>query len=190
MDKIKINCFLTNKGKIPTYAHDTDACCDVYVDSIVYDTEYDRYVIHTGLYVDIPKGYEITIRPRSSLTKTEFYIPNTPCTIDSGYKGEIMIIYKNRTHNKLINALLAIKSMLFSLSDKVDDNITYLAKYRQFADMLDNIADDEKLPFKVGDRIGQISIAETIKIEWNVVNNIDEIGDSERGDGGFGSTGK
>ena len=56
-----------------------------------------RILIKTGLFVEIPKGYELQIRPRSGLAlKHGISITNSPATIDSDYRGEICVILENR----------------------------------------------------------------------------------------------
>lgn len=61
-------------------------------------------LIPTGLIVEIPKGYEMQIRPRSGLSyKTGLILPNSPGTIDSDYRGEIKVILRNTgTYKELI----------------------------------------------------------------------------------------
>lgn len=81
---IPVKCWRENKDiPLPTYAYDGDACCDLYAQAIEYDDEKDRYIIHTGLHIALDKDYECELRPRSSLSKTEYYIANTPGTIDA-----------------------------------------------------------------------------------------------------------
>ena len=100
-------------------------------------------MVPTGLFFEIPEGYEVQIRPRSGLAaKNGVTVLNTPGTIDSDYRGEINVI-------------------LINLGDK---------------------------PFTVnnGDRIAQMLLAPVIQAEFSVVTSLDE---TERGAGGFGSTG-
>lgn len=102
-----------------------------------------RELIPTGLYMQIPTGYEVQIRPRSGLAcKYGITVANTPGTIDSDYRGEV-------------------KVCLVNLSDT---------------------------PFVInpGDRIAQAVLNKVEKIEWNEVVKLDE---TERGEGGFNSTG-
>mgnify|MGYP004563263885 FL=1 len=103
-----------------------------------------RELIPTGLYMQIPTGYEVQIRPRSGLAcKYCITVVNAPGTIDSDYRGEV-------------------KVCLINLSDT---------------------------PFVVnpGERIAQAVLNKVEKIEWNEVAELDE---TERGEGGFGHTGK
>lgn len=81
-----------NSVKLPTYANPGDACCDIYAHNIEYID--DKIICHTGLHFELPEGYEMEVRPRSSLTNTYLYIPNSPGTVDEGYRGEVLVIFK------------------------------------------------------------------------------------------------
>ena len=103
-----------------------------------------RELIPTGLYMQIPTGHEVQIRPRSGLAcKYGITVANAPGTIDSDYRGEV-------------------KVCLINLSDT---------------------------PFVVnpGERIAQAVLNKVEKIEWEEVSELDT---TERGEGGFGHTGK
>ncbi len=101
-------------------------------------------MIPTGLYFEIPEGYEIQVRPRSGLAaKNGVTVLNTPGTIDSDYRGEMKII------------LINLGTEDFSVNN--------------------------------GDRIAQIIVAPVI--QGNFVPAVD-LNETERGSGGFGSTGK
>lgn len=135
---------LTPDAKLPTYAHDTDAGADVYSSESVTLNPYETKLIGTGIATAIPKGYEISIRPRSGLSlKTPLRIANSPATIDSLYRGEIKIIMTN-TGNSPVS-------------------------------------------IEKGDRIAQMIISPVPMIQWNEVEELDS---TERGSGGFGSTGQ
>lgn len=104
----------------------------------------ERSLIPTGVYIQLPKGYEAQIRPRSGLAiKHGIGIVNAPGTIDADYRGEIGVI-------------------LVNLSD-----VTY-------------VVND-------GERICQMVVAQHARVDWELVEMLD---DSERGEGGFGHTGK
>jgi len=103
-----------------------------------------RQLISTGLYIELPVGYEAQIRPRSGLAyKHGISIVNSPGTIDADYRGELKVL-------------------------------------------LVNLSDTE---FKIvnGDRIAQMVIAKHETIDWQAVN---ELGETLRGEGGYGHTGK
>lgn len=102
-----------------------------------------RSIIPTGLFLEIPVGYEAQVRPRSGLAaKKGITVLNAPGTIDADYRGEVGVI-------------------LVNLSSE---------------------------PFVVtpGERIAQIVFARHEQVEWEETDSLEE---SERGTGGFGSTG-
>lgn len=93
----------SKNGRVPAYAKPGDAGMDVTasIPQEVLLRPLDRVLIPTGLFVEIPVGYEIQVRPRSGLAlKSGITVLNTPGTIDSGYRGEIGIILFN-TSDKL-----------------------------------------------------------------------------------------
>ncbi|MBI2628678.1 dUTP diphosphatase [Candidatus Pacearchaeota archaeon] len=88
---------LDNEATLPNYAHPGDAGMDLY-SSKDYPplNPGERCLIHTGISLEIPEGYELQIRPKSGLAlKHGLSIVNTPGTIDSGYRGEVGIILIN-----------------------------------------------------------------------------------------------
>lgn len=98
----------------------------------------------TGLFLEIPKGYEAQVRPRSGLAlKKGITVLNSPGTIDADYRGEVGVILVNLSQSPFV----------------VED----------------------------GDRIAQMVFAEVTQAEWEVT---EELSQTERGAGGFGSTGK
>jgi len=104
----------------------------------------ERKLIPTGLFIELPLGYEAQLRPRSGLAfKHGISLPNSPATIDSDYRGEIKV------------ALINLSNEDFSI--------------------------------KNGDRIAQMIIARHERAAWI---NVEELTDTDRGHGGFGSTGK
>lgn len=104
----------------------------------------ERAMVPTGLYVELPEGYEMQIRPRSGLAaKHGITVLNSPGTIDADYRGEIKVILVNLSNT----------------------------------------------PFTIepGERIAQMIVARYEQVEWQAVKSLSE---TERGAGGFGSTGK
>jgi len=133
-------------GALPAYATPLSAGMDVRacLDAPVMLKPLERAMIPTGLYLEIPAGYEVQVRPRSGLAaKKGITVLNAPGTIDADYRGEVKVI-------------------LVNLSGE---------------------------PFTVenGERIAQLVLARHECIEWESVG---ELSASERGDGGFGSTGR
>lgn len=83
-------------AKIPAYARTGDAGMDIYAVEDQQIKPNSTAIIRTGLKVAIPEGFEIQIRPRSGLSlKTALRLPNSPGTIDAGYRDEIGIIMHN-----------------------------------------------------------------------------------------------
>jgi dUTP pyrophosphatase len=102
-----------------------------------------REIVPTGIYIQLPEGYEAQVRPRSGLAaKYGITVANSPGTIDADYIGEIKVI-------------------LINLSN-------------------------EKFVINPGERIAQMVITKYEKIEWNEVKELEK---TDRGEGGFGSTG-
>ena len=131
--------------ELPTYATPSSAGMDLRANLNAPLTlkPLQRAMVPTGLFIELPQGYEAQIRPRSGLAaKHGISLLNTPGTIDADYRGEIKLIVVN-------------------LSDQ---------------DFLLN----------PGERIAQMVISQYEKIEWVLVQTL---ADSERGTGGFGSTG-
>lgn len=104
----------------------------------------ERTIVKTGLFIELPVGYEAQVRPRSGLAaKKGITVLNAPGTIDADYRGEIGVILVN------------LSNEAFVIQD--------------------------------GERIAQLVVAKHETIEWKPV---EELQTSERGAGGFGSTGK
>lgn len=104
----------------------------------------ERKLVPTGLYIELPQGYEAQVRPRSGLAlKHGIGLLNSPGTIDADYRGEIGVILVN------------ISNEPFIIND--------------------------------GERIAQMVVARHEQVEWQPVDVLDE---TERGDGGFGHTGR
>lgn len=98
---MKINIKLSEEASVPEYAHSNDAGFDIKSiekDIILHPLE--RKLFKTGIFLEIPDGYNLEIRSRSGLAlNSGILVLNSPGTIDSGYRGEIGIILFN-TSNK------------------------------------------------------------------------------------------
>ncbi len=130
---------------LPAYATEGAAGLDIRanITEAIVLSPLERQLIPTGLFVAIPMGYEIQIRPRSGLAfKHGITVLNTPGTIDADYRGEI-------------------KVLLVNLSNE---------------------------PFSIepGERIAQMVLAKHETLSWKTT---EELPSTERGAGGFGSTG-
>ena len=81
---------------LPAYAHPSDAGMDVRSVEDVTIPARGRALVHTGLVMLLPPGYEAQVRPRSGLAlKNGVTVLNTPGTIDAGYRGEVGVILAN-----------------------------------------------------------------------------------------------
>ncbi len=135
-----------SNNAIPAYQTALAAGMDVcaYIAETIVLQPLQRLAVPTGLYLQIPAGYEVQLRPRSGLAmKQGLTLLNSPGTIDADYRGEIKVIMVNLSN--------------------------------------------EPQSIQTGERIAQMVIAKHETIQWLEVANLDE---SERGTGGFGSTGK
>ena len=136
---------LTDTAKIPTYAHEGDACFDIYSDGLT-SISGSTQVHETGLKFEIPKGYAMMIYSRSGMGfKDNTRLANCVGVVDSGYVGEVMV--------KLTR----------------DDGCIHATEYKR------------------GDRIAQAMLIPVPVVEFE---EVDDVEDTERGDGGFGSSGK
>ena len=86
---------LHKNAQMPTYGTTGSACMDLYVVEDYYIKSGYVVLMRTGLAFEVPYGYEIQIRPRSSAVKNQLLILNTPGTVDSDYRGEVRIGVKN-----------------------------------------------------------------------------------------------
>ena len=81
---------------LPTYSHPGDAGADLYAASAVEIPPGGRAVVPTGVAIELPEGYVGLVHPRSGLAaKLGVTVLNAPGTVDSGYRGEIMVILVN-----------------------------------------------------------------------------------------------
>jgi dUTP pyrophosphatase len=142
---MKINIINKSSHPLPKYETSASAGMDLranLTESIVLKP-FERILVKTGLFIELPVGYEAQVRPRSGLAlKKGITVLNTPGTIDADYRGEIGVI--------LIN---------LSNEDFVIEN---------------------------GERIAQLVIA---KYEQAQLIEVNELSETQRGAGGFGSTG-
>ena len=93
---MKIKVINKSKHKLPEYKTKGAAGMDILanLDETVVLKPLERTLIPTGLYMEIPEGYEVQIRPRSGMALKEgIGILNSPGTIDSDYRGEVGVIF-------------------------------------------------------------------------------------------------
>jgi dUTP pyrophosphatase len=97
MIKVKIQK-INEDAVIPEYAHDTDAGMDLFATKGYMLLPNHRVLVGTGLKMEIPKGYEMQIRPKSGLAIREgITVLNTPGTIDADYRGEVGVVLINHS---------------------------------------------------------------------------------------------
>lgn len=142
--KIKI----VNKSSHPLPHYGTEAAAGVDLRANISEAitlkPLERTLVKTGLYIELPVGYEAQVRPRSGLAfKNGITVLNTPGTIDADYRGEIGVILVNLSNENFV---------------------------------IEN-----------GERIAQMVIAQHEQAQWDLV---EELSTTDRGAGGFGSTGK
>ena len=88
---------LNENAVIPFQKHKgEDACYDLIATSCKYNPKYDRFEYGLGFATEFTSDWEAEIRPRSTNTKKDVYIPNAPGTIDSNYRGEWFVMFKHR----------------------------------------------------------------------------------------------
>lgn len=142
---MKVNIINRSGMELPSYATPLSAGMDLRaaMEQSITLKPLERALVPTGLYVELPEGYEMQIRPRSGLAaKHGITVLNSPGTIDADYRGEIKVILVNLSNNEF--------------------------------------------EIQPGERIAQAVVAQHANIEWNEVNTL---GETSRGAGGFGSTG-
>lgn len=130
---------------LPSYETIASAGMDIraFMEEDVVLKPLQRTIIKTGLFIELPIGYEAQIRPRSGLAaKSGITVLNSPGTIDADYRGEIGIILVNLS--------------------------------------------DQDFTISNGERIAQMIIAKHERAQWQ---ETEELSETERGAGGFGSTG-
>lgn len=129
---------------IPSYQTSEAAGFDLHsIDELIIKAG-ERALVKTGFAIALPSGYELQVRPRSGLAlKNGITVLNSPGTVDSDYRGEIMVILINHSN--------------------------------------------EDFAIKQGDRIAQGVVQAVLQARFEEVVELDN---TERGSGGFGSTGK
>ena len=94
---------LNEKAVIPFKKHQMeDACYDLVPVSYTYNPKYDRFEYKLGFATEFSPDWEAEIRPRSTNTKTDAYIPNAPGTIDADYRGEVKVILVNLSNDPFV----------------------------------------------------------------------------------------
>jgi len=117
---------IVNSSKHPLPAYETGASAGMdlraNLDAPVVLGSLERYLVPTGLFIELPEGFEAQIRPRSGLAiKKGISLLNSPGTIDADYRGEIKIIMVNLSHNDfIINDGERIAQMIIAKVEKAE----------------------------------------------------------------------
>ena len=124
--KVKIKCL--SKHGIPAYVTEHAAGMDLTanLDEPVRIKPLERVIISTGLFIELPVGYEAQIRPRSGMAlKKGLTVLNSPGTIDADYRGEIKVILINLSDIEcMVNDGERICQMVVARHEKVEWNVT------------------------------------------------------------------
>ena len=173
--KVKIKK-LCESAVIPTYAKPGDAGMDLVATSRIFD-KYGNVEYGTGLAMEIPEGYVGLIFARSSIFKQDLSLSNAVGVIDSGYRGEVKFKFKP-----------TLSYMDFGTTEDIHE-IGKESDTFDYVGIAGDIQKDsiEASIYEVGDRVGQIIILPYPHIDFEEVDNLSN---TERGTGGYGSTGK
>jgi dUTP pyrophosphatase len=121
---MKIKIVSKSKHALPAYSTDSSAGMDLManIDKPVKLKPLERALVPTGLFIELPQGYEAQIRPRSGLAiKYGISVLNTPGTIDADYRGEVCVILINLS-NKVytVNDGERICQMIITRHEKIE----------------------------------------------------------------------
>ena len=121
---MKVKIINKSRNQLPEYSTDWSSGLDLRanIEEPVTLKPLERTLIPTGLYIELPEGYEAQIRPRSGLTlKKGITVLNTPGTIDADYRGEIGVIVINLSNETVdITSGERICQMVVSKVEKID----------------------------------------------------------------------
>lgn len=146
MQNVNVKVINRSRHALPHYATDFSAGMDLRAnlsEPLVLQPG-ERRLIPTGIFMELPAGYEAQVRPRSGLAlKHGITVLNAPGTVDADYRGEVGVI------------LINLGQAPFTVED--------------------------------GERIAQLVVAPYVQVQWTEAG---ELGETGRGAGGFGSTGR
>lgn len=189
-----MNCNCKEKIKIKylnTYPHELkpaiegDAGIDIYASEDIAIRAFDTVLVPTGLSIQLPKGYEAQVRPKSGLSSKGIKVDFG--TVDSGYTGEIKVIMCNMSEECICSYVT--ESILASeLADKIIAHAEgkRVTGIEQLQGELKILHKDKEISIKKGQKIAQLVINKVIDTVFIPVEVLDESG---RGANGFGSTG-
>ncbi|MED1742064.1 deoxyuridine 5'-triphosphate nucleotidohydrolase [Bacillus swezeyi] len=171
---------LSPDAQIPQYAHASDACFDLVAAEDIIIEPGETALVKTGLAFEIPEGYEMQIRPRSGITlKTKLRVQLG--TVDAGYRGEVGVIVDNI-------APVIYRTIKDDEGERYE-TLTSKVLYDVGGKFVPTISDgyvDGAYIIRKGDRLAQAVIK---PVEQAAFTERAELGGSDRGAGGFGSSG-
>ena len=207
MKKENIYIEIMEGGKIPVYANYNDAGADVFAAEDIVIRPMEKVIIPLYFKAALPDHLEMQVRPRSGLSlKTSLGIPNSPGTVDAGYRNPVGVIAQN-TYNisslpyemlydeDLRNSIQKDYKILFPENSK-DVFTSFRDKNNETAETLNLVPflvlDQQNNPYGTlyidkGTKIAQVVINEIIHAEFIETDDVSKIG-TDRG-GGYGSTG-
>lgn len=153
---------------IPKYATDLAAGFDLVAVDDVIIAPGETKLIPLGFAVEIPEGFEFQVRPRSGVTwETKLRVGNSPGTVDADFRSEVKVIVDNISREGLSFSewVRDVTGSPYGINGEHEDG-TYIVRK--------------------GDRFAQGVVAPVYRADFT---EVDELGETERGDGGFGSTG-
>jgi dUTP pyrophosphatase len=174
--KLKIKK-LVPAAVIPQYAKSGDACFDLTATSINRTDKYIEY--GTGLAMEIPEGYVGLIFPRSSVTNKDLMLKNGTGIIDQGYRGEIKFRFNVVRQSIRNEATEEEYQTYFDETQITDENEIQYIRKKGLVRYSSNL-------YSVGDRIGQMMIIPYPTVEFE---EVEELSETQRGEGGYGSSG-
>src|SRR5210317_2009999 len=123
--------FVINKSDNPLPEHQTESSAGADIHAYLPDGDViiepgEKEIIPTGIYIEIPVGYEVQVRPRSGLAfKHGIGVLNSPGTIDADYRGEIKVILFNfSTSDFIIKPQMRIAQMIVSKHEELRFELT------------------------------------------------------------------
>ena len=155
---------LVPEAVIPAYETAGAVGTDLTATSKTYDDQ-GSIVYGTGLAIELPQGYYADLRPRSSISKYDLVLANSIGTIDSDYRGELLLKFKPTKPDYTLNENF----------EGLDDD-----KHRRVS-----LSSAENKEYDIGDRIAQIVILPYPQVSFL---EVEELSSTDRGTGGFGST--
>lgn len=105
IDKVKVKIINRSGNKLPAYATPQSAGMDLraWLSHPIVLQPFERVLVPTGIYIQLPEGYECQLRPRSGLAlKHGITLLNSPGTIDADYRGEIGVIVVNLSREPFV----------------------------------------------------------------------------------------